>query len=576
MKNQLIKLVALSLFMVTFISCNDDAEIVRQTPPGEQNIVEVASSSGSFGVLTQAITDAGLADALQGDGPFTVFAPTDAAFNALPEGTLESLTTEQLAQILQFHVVNGDIRSTDLAATQDVATLEGEEILVEVRNGAVIVNGNANVTNADISASNGTIHAINRVLLPAGIREATIVDQAVEAGSFTTLVGALNSTGLTSTLKYKGDYTVFAPTDAAFSALPSGLLNSLSNDQLAEILTYHVANGEVFSQDLSAEQSVGTLSGQNVFITADGSNVTVNGNSGVVTPNIDVANGVIHAVDQVLLPDAYGTVVDAAAKRYDFETLVSAVTDAGLAGALSDTDATLTVFAPTDAAFDALPSGLLSSLTTQQLATILQYHVLPVNVASGDLAEQQAPESLTGEPVYVTTGMNGVTVNGSASVVRADIGTNNGTIHAINEVILPNEFLNIVQIALKNYNFTTLTGLLADNNLVATLEGDGPFTVFAPTNEAFTNASAVLESLTAAQVADVLTYHVAAAQALSGDLSNGQTVTTVQGEDITVNIDSEGNVTLNGEVNVTAVDIQGTNGVIHVIDGVLVPPSLQN
>jgi len=567
-----------SLFVLsmTFMACGNDKETGGLGPAPEANIVEVAAENGNFDILVQAIQDAGLAETLQQEGPvFTVFAPTDEAFEALPEGTLESLTPEQLAEILQFHVINGEIESGDLAASQDVETLLGEEILVEA-DGGVLVNGYSNVVTADVEAANGIIHAVDAVLLPEGYRDANVIDQAVELGNFTTLASAIEQVGLTSTLKYKGDFTVFAPTDDAFAALPQGLLGSLSEAQLTEILTYHVLSGEIFADQLNAEQAPASLEGGEVFVTKDGNgDVTVNGSSSVVTADVDVSNGVIHAIDQVILPDAYGTVVDAASKRYNFETLVSAVVDAGLAGALSDTEASYTVFAPTDDAFAAVES-VVNSLSVQQLATVLSYHVLPVEVASGDLAAEQAPASLTDESVYVTAADGNVTVNGSASVVEADIMTNNGTIHAIDEVILPNEFLNIVQIASKNYDLSTLVTLVADNGLVPTLEGSGPFTVFAPTNAAFDAVSETLDGLSAAQVEEVLTYHVAAQQIMSGDLpapGNSTTVPTVQGEDITVAVDSEGAVTLNGSVNVTTVDLLGTNGVIHIIDGVLLPPS---
>ena len=566
-----------SLFVLsmTFMACGDDNDGGGLGPAPEANIVEVAAENGNFDILVQALQDAGLAETLEQEGPiFTVFAPTDEAFEALPEGTLENLTPEQLAEILQFHVINGEIESGDLAASQDVETLLGEEILVEA-DGGVLVNGYSNVVTADVEAANGIIHAVDAVLLPQGYRDANVIDQAVELGNFTTLASAIEQVGLTSTLKYKGDFTVFAPTDDAFAALPEGLLGSLSDAQLTEILTYHVLSGEVFAGDLSAEQDAASLEGGEIFITSDGTNVTVNGAASVVAADVDVSNGVIHAIDQVILPDAYGTVVDAASKRYNFETLVSAVVDAGLAGALSDTDANYTVFAPTDEAFAAVES-VVSSLTLQQLATVLSYHVLPVEVASGDLAAEQAPASLTDEAVYVTASENGVMVNGSASVVEADIATNNGTIHAIDEVILPNEFLNIVQIASKNYDLSTLVTLVADNGLAPTLEGTGPFTVFAPTNAAFEAVSETLGTLSAAQVEEVLTYHVAAQEIMSGDLpapGNSTTVPTVQGENITVAVDAEGGVTLNGTVNVTTVDLQGTNGVIHIIDGVLLPPS---
>ncbi|MDR9419216.1 fasciclin domain-containing protein [Gracilimonas sp.] len=565
----------LSLLLIsslTFISCGNDSDDNSNGVDGELNIVETAQESEDFTILAQSIESAGLTAALEGTGPFTVFAPTDAAFEALPEGTLYNLTDDQLAEILQFHVVEGAVASGDLEASQDVQTLLGEEILVESE-GGVTINGYSNVATADIEATNGIIHAVDAVLLPEGYREANIIDQANELGNFTTLTSAVEQTGLTSTLKYKGDFTLFAPTDDAFSSLPEGLLQSLSDEQLTEILTYHVLNGEIFAGDLSAEQAVGSLAGGEVFVTANNGNVTINGSSAVVTADVDVSNGVIHAIDEVILPDAYGTVVDAASKRYFFETLVSAVVDAGLADALSNTDASFTVFAPTDAAFEALPDGLLASLTTEQLAQILQYHVLPAEVGSGDLAEAQAPASLTEENVYVTVSDGEVSVNGSATVTAADVFTNNGVVHAIDQVILPNNFQNVVQIASKNYNLSTLVNLVADAGLVSTLEGDGPFTVFAPSNEAFDAVSSTLEGLSSEQVSEVLTYHVAAAEALSGDLQDGMTVSTVQGEDITVNIDGDGNVTLNESVNITTVDLQGTNGVVHIIDGVLLPPS---
>lgn len=572
MKKSLFNLLIILFVALGFVACSDD-DNGGTNVNGELNIVETAQGDNSFSTLVQALTDANLVTALEADGPFTVFAPTNEAFSNLPEGTLESLTTEQLSKILQFHVVSGAITSGSLSASQSVATLEGEELLVESAGGVVTINGYSTVENPDIEASNGIIHAIDEVLLPAGIREANIVDQADAAGSFTTLLSALDDTELTNTLKYKGDFTVFAPTDAAFAALPSGLLGSLSTEQLTEILTYHVLSGEVFSADLEAEQAPATLNGEELFVTSGENGVFVNGSSEVATPDLDVSNGVIHVVNKVLLPDAYGTVVDAASKRYNFETLVQAVVDAGLAGALSNTDATFTVFAPTDDAFAKLPAGLLDGLTTEQLATILQYHVLPVEVASGDLEAEQAPASLTEESVYVTVNEGTVTVNNSATVLQADVATNNGTIHAIDEVILPNEFLNIVGIASKNYVLTTLVSLLSSNELTSTLEGETSFALFAPTNQAFTDAQSLIDTLTPEQVSDVLKYHVSGTTI---DFFDGQTIITTQGEDISVSVDSEGNVTLNGSVNVTTVKLEGTNGVVHILDGVLVPPSMQN
>lgn len=561
-----------AVLVVGLVGCGNDDNDGGMGTNDEMNIVETAQSNDDLSILAGAIGDAGLVGTLESDGPFTVFAPTNAAFNELPDGVLSSLSEQELAQILTFHVVEGEILSGSLQASQDVETVQGEELLVTSEGGTVTVNGSSVVASADIEASNGVIHVVDEVLLPQAFREPNIVDQAEDLGDFTALTGALEQTGLTTTLQYLGPFTVFAPTDAAFNNLPAGLLEQLSNDELAEILQYHVLSGTVLSGDLAAEQAVASLTEEELFITANGG-VTVNGNSTVQTADVEVSNGVIHAVDEVLLPDAYGTVVDAAAKRYFFSTLVQAVTDAGLVDALSDPDATLTVFAPTDEAFASLPDGLLESLSTDQLTRILQYHVLGAEVFAGDLQPEQSPETLLSEEIFITAGEDGAFINGSSEIIATDVDVNNGVIHAIDGVILPNEFLNIVQIAQKDYDLTALVTALSDAGLVSTLEGDGPFTVFAPTNDAFEAASDLIATLSANEVSEVLQYHAAAQELLSGDLSDGQTITTVQGEDITVNIDGEGNVTLNGSVNVIEVDRQGTNGTVHIIDGVLVPPS---
>lgn len=709
--NVLSVLLIMALLFTT--SCDDSTSDGPNNPTieGEQTITEVTQINEAYTTLGEAIAAANLSDALNGEGPFTIFAPTDAAFEALGEETLASLSNEELAKILQFHVVEGAITSGDLASTQDVTTLLGEEILVST-GGGVTVNNRAGVVAADFMASNGVIHAIDQVLLPKDFRDANIVDVAEDLGSFTTLAGALTNVGLETTFQFTGDYTVFAPTDDAFAALPEGLLAGLTTDQLTEVLSYHVLPDVIPSSAITENINVETLNGDPVFIEIDSeSNLLLNNGAEVVTADVEASNGIIHAINKVILPDAYGTIVDAASKRYELETLVNAVITASLVDALSDSEASLTVFAPTEEAFAKLPAGLLESLTVEQLTDILQYHVVPTAVASTDLASSQNVETLNGEEIYVTAEggvsvnqsanvvtadivtQNGiihtidevllpagyrdaniidkanelgifttltdavetagltstlkytgdytvfaptddafsklpagllaslsteqltniltyhligaevfaddltekqqpaslfgeelfvtktdgtVKVNNSATVVTADVDVSNGVVHAVDEVLLPNEFLNIVQIASKSYDLTTLVQLVSDQGLVPTLEGDGPFTLFAPVDTAFAAISETLAGLTSEQVTEVLTYHVVASKALSGDLSDEQVIETFQGENITVAIDDEGNVTLNGTVNVITVDLEGTNGVIHLIDGVLLPPSYQD
>jgi transforming growth factor-beta-induced protein len=212
----------------------------------ELNLVETAEAAGQFGTLLAAAEATGLVATLSFEGPFTVFAPTDAAFAALPAGTLDAVLadTELLTSILLYHVVPGRVLASDLSDGQVVTTAEGRPVRVTLGGGAR-VNG-ANVVTPDVTASNGVIHVIDAVLIPVEDN----VETAVAAG-FETLVAAVQAAGLEDALRAPGPFTIFAPTDAAFAALPDGALEALLKDPdaLAEVLTYHVVPGRVFASD---------------------------------------------------------------------------------------------------------------------------------------------------------------------------------------------------------------------------------------------------------------------------------------------------------------------------------------
>lgn len=542
-------------------------------PDTGATIAATARNSSDFATLYSLLERAGLTVALDGTDNYTVFAPTEDAFAALPSGTLDNLTDAQVEQILKYHVIEGEVTSSDLSASQSAASLLGDNLYIEKDGGNVTVNGTAQVTNADVMATNGVIHAVNQVLLPRGIREANIVDVAATNGSFNTLTQAVADAGLEGVLSYKGPFTVFAPSDDAFNKLPSGTLAGLSPEQLASILTYHVVAGEANAADLSDGDVLETLQGEKLYVSIDNGNVMINGQTMVTQADVSASNGVIHVLDNVLMPDAFGTVVADLQKRPGFSTLVGAVVQANLADALSG-DGPFTVFAPDNAAFEKLPSGTLSSLTTSQLSEILQYHVINADIRSMDLGSEQEAETLTGEKVFVTKDEEGnVYVNGTAMVTQADLVASNGVIHAVDNVLLPNKFLDVAGIVSKRYDLGTLTGALQSADLVTTLQGDGPFTVFAPTNAAFDALPAgTLDGLTTQELTDILTYHVLPAKYLSTDLGASQTVATVNGNDVTITVEN-GTVSINGSATVQIADLEGTNGVVHIIDAVLIPPS---
>jgi uncharacterized surface protein with fasciclin (FAS1) repeats len=242
---------------------------------------------------------------LKGKGPFTVFAPTDAAFAALPEGTLASLLEPKnkatLQAILTDHVVAGAVPAKDVLEMGHATTLNGQRVDIRASDDLVRVDG-AKVAQTDIRCSNGIIHVIDAVILPS---TNDIVATAVETGQFKTLTTALKAAGLVEALKGKGPFTVFAPTEAAFAALPKGTLDSLlkpeGKEQLTAILKYHVVPGRVFSDAAAKGATVETLQGGKLTTRSDKGQVFVNG-ARVISADVDASNGVIHVIDSVLLP----------------------------------------------------------------------------------------------------------------------------------------------------------------------------------------------------------------------------------------------------------------------------------
>jgi uncharacterized surface protein with fasciclin (FAS1) repeats len=290
--------------------------VPTEEPEMPKTIVDIAVEDGRFTILVAAVQAAGLVDTLSSEGPFTVFAPTDEAFAALPEGTVEALLADipALTDILLYHVVAGKVMAADVVGLdgQSVETaLAGKSVDIKVDMGNVYLNETVKVIITDIEASNGVIHVIDAVLLPptddAMMEKMDIVDTAVADGRFTTLVAAVQAAGLVDTLKSEGPFTVFAPTDDAFAALPAGTVEGLLADfpALTDILLYHVVPGKVMAADvvgLDGQSAETALDGKSISIKVDGDKVILNDNVNVIITDIETSNGVIHVIDAVLLP----------------------------------------------------------------------------------------------------------------------------------------------------------------------------------------------------------------------------------------------------------------------------------
>jgi len=290
------------------------SEPTAASEPVLKDIVDTAVADGRFTTLAAALQAAELVDTLKSEGEFTVFAPTDEAFAALPAGTLDELlkpeNKQSLTDILLYHVVPGKVMASDVTTLTSATTVLGQDVAIKADMGDVYIN-DAKVILSDIETSNGVIHVIDAVILPPADETAveensTIVDLAVADGRFTTLVAALQAADLVETLSGEGPFTVFAPTDEAFAALPAGTVEDLllpeNKQQLTDILLYHVVSGKVMAADVTALTSATTVLGEAITIKVQDGKVFLNDTVEVIITDIEAPNGVIHVIDAVLLP----------------------------------------------------------------------------------------------------------------------------------------------------------------------------------------------------------------------------------------------------------------------------------
>ncbi|MDY7104625.1 MAG: fasciclin domain-containing protein [Actinomycetota bacterium] len=448
-----------------------------------------------------------------------------------------------------------------------------------------------------------------------------VAEVAASAGSFSTLLGALEATGLDDAVEAVDGVTVFAPTDEAFArALEDPAIAAAIEDPhvLGQVLVYHMVSGAQTAEDLSARHTWRSIQGENLTVDAAGG--TVN-DIPIVATDVTASNGVIHVIDGVLLPEgllggapdedgadegsddeagdeetsddaaeseAPGTIPEVAAAAGSFSTLLDLVTQAGLAETLT-TGGPFTVFAPTDAAFEELladPAIAEAVSDPEVLTRVLLYHVVEGAVTAADLQGVDSVTTLSGQelPVDVANLMVG-----GASIAAADVEASNGVIHVIDGVLVPElggddgtddadegtddgaEGPNVAEVAAGAGSFTTLVGALEATGLddaVAAVDG---VTVFAPTDEAF--ARVLADPEIAALVEDphvlgqVLVYHMVSGAQTAEDLSARHTWRSIQGQNLTVDV---ANGTVNG-IPIVATDVTASNGVIHVIDGVLLP-----
>ena len=396
----------------------------------------------------------------------------------------------------------------------------------------------------------------------------------------------------------------------------------ISELDITHTYTFHRLNGATSHPFYISDSGYEQESSAKITLTGDGSSNS--GISGSETFTITFEDGftvddtlsyycTVHSnmigefalTETVTLPNIPATAVSTG----EHTSLVAALAHANLVGVLSG-DGPYTVFAPTDSAFEEIGLNLSDYDTDEEnetLAKILSYHVAMGSVMSSELEDGMEINSLIQEPITVNIyGQGAVVLNGESSVTTADVETSNGIIHIIDKVLIPPSMspdtpsegeicynmdthtvdltkteetcedmwvaaVDIPTTAAATTIHTSLVAAIAKANLTETLKGEGPFTVFAPSDAAFTEAGISLDDLDADTLANILTYHVVSGKVMSTDLSNGMMATALNGGTLVFSI-SEGNVSVNG-ANVILANVPVSNGVIHVIDKVMIPPA---
>ncbi|XP_063399724.1 transforming growth factor-beta-induced protein ig-h3-like [Mytilus trossulus] len=519
------------------------------------NLVEVLQANNNSRLIQYA-TACGLADTILG-GTYTIFAPTDAAFDAL--GTEKELLSDKtvLTTILLYHLTNGVIRRSDAQNELKVESVAGLKVRFNIYyNKAFLIEG-AKISKFDLNATNGIVHVIDKVMVPPTGGIVDLVSGNNDLSIFMALCKRANITGVLQS----DPLTVFAPTNAAFDKLSQRISTRIHDDLtiLKELLEFHLVPHTEYSPGLFNREQIRTLDLKSELL-----KLSVSGLRGL---NMFRYCCIFLAVHCVL----GGNLIEVLQANGE-SRLIKYATACGLADTILG--GTFTIFAPTNAAFDAIGTEqeLLSDKTV--LTTILLYHLTNGVIRSTDAKNELTVESVAGLKIRfnIYPHNKAVTVEG-AKISKFDLNASNGIVHVIDKVLIPPTG-EIVDLVSGNKDLGTLLSLVQKANITGIIQRD-PLTVFAPTNAAFSRLPAnVLSRLNSdtGLLKEVLEYHLVPHTAYSPGLYNREYIRTLDSQKDVIRLSVSGKaVSVNSYGRVIKADIPATNGVVHLIDHVLIP-----
>ncbi|MAW96705.1 MULTISPECIES: fasciclin domain-containing protein [unclassified Leeuwenhoekiella] len=607
---QTLRILLFVLITTGLSSCSDDDDNGNIIEPQPQTIAEFVAQNPNYSSLAAALERTSLTATLDAAGTFTVFAPDNDAFDSYLGGTpLADVPVEDLTNLLLNHVLGNVKTSSDLTTGYEatLATYADTDaninMFVNTDGGTVVVNGTSTVESPDNVFTNGVVHTVSAVIdIPSVATFATAdptfdsLESALTADASFTYASTLSDMG--------GTFTVFAPTNAAFAALLEDLdasgLGDLDPETIAAALNLHVISGSnVRAADL--QTGTETTLGGTIEINADDATITdANGRViNIIVTDVQAGNGVVHAIDAVImpeLPEVYQSIAGFVSSTEDYSLLLAALEYAELDATLAG-EGTFTVFAPNNAAFTTFLGGAaLTDFTKEEVAQILLNHVLGEIKMAADLGTGYEKTLAT----YADTDANidmflnfeetTPTINGASTITDTDLTFNNGVIHPVSAVI---ELPSIATFATADPQFSTLLAAVAQEQLAGTLSGAGTFTVFAPTNAAFTalidadpndGISSAADILALGDGAtsetstldNILRHHVLDMIVRAEDLSTTEATTAppLFGPDLSIDATATPPTITDGSgatYDIIATNITATNGVVHAIDGVLMP-----
>lgn len=530
------------------------------------NIYETLGTVGAS--TTQLYSDrANLRPEIEGPGSFTIFAPSNEAWSALPAEILDNLVSNvniELLNALHYHMVDRRLLTDELKHGMTLPSMY-QNLDIHVHhypNGIVTVNC-ARLMQADHHATNGVVHVIDKVITAVtnNINQVVEIEESLE-----TLRAAVAASGLTTMLEGDDQYTLLAPTNEAFEKIPQETLNRILGDPeaLKDLLNHHLLRSAQCAEAIIASNSIDTLEGTPLEVGCSGENMTLNGRAIISKKDVLATNGVVHFIDELLIPDAAKTLFELA-KDTDVSTVIDLFRQAGLSSHLTRNES-VTVLAPLNTAFKgAAPT------VDRRMTNLLQNHIIKEQLSSKYLYHGQILETLGGKKLRVFVYRNSLCIE-NACIAAHDKRGRFGTLFTVDKVLTP-PVGNVMDVLKADNRFSMLVAAIQSAGLTETLNRESSFTVFAPTNEAFQSLPQEERNKlmgNAKDLASILKYHIGDEILVSGAVGQLVRLKSLQGGRLET---SSKNATLHVNKHpVSETDIMATNGVIHAVNKVLQPP----